>query len=64
MAQAHRAADENGLDLSPATFENLMVLGILRPSSSLSERWAPGADDGTNATPVHDVKIGSQEGPR
>ena len=41
--QAHRAANENGLDLSPATLENLMVLGVLRPTTSLTERWG---DDG------------------
>lgn len=49
VEQAHRAADDNGVDLSPATLENLMVLGILRPTTSLSQRWGADVDAETEA---------------
>ena len=47
VEQAHRAAEAGGLDLSPTTLENLMVLGVLRRPSGLSERWglAPSDDE-------------------
>ena len=43
VEQAHCAAEANGLDLSPTTLENLMVLGVLRRSAGLTERWGPAA---------------------
>lgn len=45
--RAHRAAEARGLALSSATHENLMALGVRRPSGRLAARWGPDeeADD-------------------
>lgn len=44
VERAHRAAEARGLTLSPATVENLMVLGVMRPAAGLTERWGPATE--------------------
>jgi hypothetical protein len=47
--RAHEAAEARGLELSPATLENLMMLGARRPPGNLTARWGPDGDGAAGA---------------